>query len=44
MFFVEELLYGIRVKDIIYVPLYDSEYACFRLLNGTHQTGCQCKF
>ena len=31
-----------RIKEKIYIDLV-SQNACFRILNGTHQSGCGCK-
>lgn len=31
-----------RTKDMMYEEL-NGNYACFRRLNATHQTGCSCK-
>lgn len=35
--------FGQRTNPMIYEPISGS-VPCFRRLNGTHQTGCSCKF
>jgi len=38
-----ELFSNINFANEIYVEL-DSHHHCFRMLNGTHQVGCQSSF
>lgn len=35
---------GERLSDQIYLDLIGGRYSCFRLLNGTHEIGCGCKY